>query len=60
MTDRSTQSIVINASPEAIMDVIADFASYPPVGGGEESRGDDSRRWWSDGASPVHDGRRPA
>lgn len=29
MTDRSTQSIVINASPEAIMDVIADFASYP-------------------------------
>jgi hypothetical protein len=29
MTGRSTQSIVINASPEAIMDVIADFASYP-------------------------------
>jgi hypothetical protein len=29
MTDRSTQSIVINAGPEAIMDVIADFAAYP-------------------------------
>jgi hypothetical protein len=29
MADRSTQSIVINAGPEAIMDVIADFAGYP-------------------------------
>lgn len=29
MTDRSTQSIVINAGPKAIMDVIADFAGYP-------------------------------
>ncbi|HJT02530.1 MAG TPA: SRPBCC family protein [Pseudonocardiaceae bacterium] len=29
MTDRSTQSIVIKAGPEAIMDVIADFAGYP-------------------------------
>ena len=29
MTDRSTQSIVVNAGPEAIMDVIADFAGYP-------------------------------
>jgi len=29
MTDRSTQSIVINAGPEAIMDVIADFTGYP-------------------------------
>jgi Polyketide cyclase / dehydrase and lipid transport len=29
MTDRSSQSIVINAGPEAIMDVIADFAAYP-------------------------------
>jgi ribosome-associated toxin RatA of RatAB toxin-antitoxin module len=29
MTDRSTQSIVINAAPESIMDVIADFTGYP-------------------------------
>lgn len=29
MADQSTQSIVINAAPEAIMDVIADFAAYP-------------------------------
>lgn len=29
MTDRSTQSIIINARPAAIMDVIADFAGYP-------------------------------
>jgi hypothetical protein len=29
MTDRSTQSIVINAGPAAIMDVIADFTGYP-------------------------------
>jgi Polyketide cyclase / dehydrase and lipid transport len=29
MTDQSTQSIVINAAPNAIMDVIADFARYP-------------------------------
>jgi hypothetical protein len=29
MTDQSTQSIVINAAPKAIMDVIADFARYP-------------------------------
>jgi len=29
MADQSTQSIVINADPEAIMDVIADFANYP-------------------------------
>jgi hypothetical protein len=29
MTDRSTQSIVVDAAPEGIMDVIADFASYP-------------------------------
>jgi ribosome-associated toxin RatA of RatAB toxin-antitoxin module len=29
MTDRSSQSVVINAGPEAIMDVIADFAAYP-------------------------------
>lgn len=29
MADQSTQSIVINADPEAIMDVIADFAAYP-------------------------------
>ncbi|MDQ3905790.1 MAG: SRPBCC family protein [Actinomycetota bacterium] len=29
MTDQSTQSIVINAAPNAVMDVIADFASYP-------------------------------
>lgn len=29
MADHSTQSIVINAGPEAIMDVIADFADYP-------------------------------
>jgi ribosome-associated toxin RatA of RatAB toxin-antitoxin module len=29
MTDRSSQSIVINAGPETIMDVIADFAAYP-------------------------------
>ncbi|MGI8880494.1 MAG: SRPBCC family protein [Jatrophihabitans sp.] len=29
MADQSTQSIVINAEPAAIMAVIADFASYP-------------------------------
>ncbi len=29
MADESTQSIVINAEPAAIMAVIADFASYP-------------------------------
>ncbi|MGQ0716317.1 MAG: SRPBCC family protein [Pseudonocardiales bacterium] len=29
MADQSTQSIVINAAPQAIMDVIADFAAYP-------------------------------
>ncbi|MGH3751209.1 MAG: SRPBCC family protein [Pseudonocardiaceae bacterium] len=29
MADQSTQSIVINAAPEAIMDVIADFPAYP-------------------------------
>ncbi|MGH3916234.1 MAG: SRPBCC family protein [Pseudonocardiaceae bacterium] len=29
MADQSTQSIIINASPEAIMDVIADFSAYP-------------------------------
>jgi hypothetical protein len=29
MTDRSTQAIVVDAAPEGIMDVIADFASYP-------------------------------
>ncbi|MGH3694362.1 MAG: SRPBCC family protein [Pseudonocardiaceae bacterium] len=29
MADHSTQSIVINAGPEAIMDVIADFSGYP-------------------------------
>ncbi len=29
MPDHSTQSIVINADPQAIMDVIADFSAYP-------------------------------
>ncbi|MGH3853337.1 MAG: SRPBCC family protein [Pseudonocardiaceae bacterium] len=29
MAEKSTQSIVINADPEAIMDVIADFSGYP-------------------------------
>jgi carbon monoxide dehydrogenase subunit G len=29
MADQSTQSIVIDAPPEAIMDVIADFPAYP-------------------------------
>ncbi len=29
MPDHSTQSIVINAVPQAIMDVIADFSAYP-------------------------------
>jgi len=29
MPDLSTQSIVINAEPAAVMDVIADFAAYP-------------------------------
>ncbi|MDQ2880423.1 MAG: SRPBCC family protein [Actinomycetota bacterium] len=29
MPDQSTQSIVINADPRAIMDVIADFSAYP-------------------------------
>ncbi|HEU0089166.1 MAG TPA: SRPBCC family protein [Pseudonocardiaceae bacterium] len=29
MADQSTQSIVINAEPEKIMDVIADFSAYP-------------------------------
>ncbi|MGH3939268.1 MAG: SRPBCC family protein [Pseudonocardiaceae bacterium] len=29
MADQSTKSIVINAAPEAIMDVIADFDAYP-------------------------------
>jgi ribosome-associated toxin RatA of RatAB toxin-antitoxin module len=29
MADQSTQSIVINAAPKAIMDVIADFPAYP-------------------------------
>jgi carbon monoxide dehydrogenase subunit G len=29
MADQSTQSIVINAEPKAIMDVIADFPAYP-------------------------------
>jgi hypothetical protein len=29
MPDRSTQSIIINADPQAIMDVIADFSAYP-------------------------------
>ena len=29
MAEESTQSIIINADPKAIMDVIADFAGYP-------------------------------
>lgn len=29
MADQSTQSIMINAAPKAIMDVIADFPGYP-------------------------------
>lgn len=29
MADQATQSIVIGASPEAIMNVVADFPSYP-------------------------------
>lgn len=29
MADKSTQSIVINADPKTIMDVIADFSAYP-------------------------------
>ncbi|MFN2497236.1 MAG: SRPBCC family protein [Pseudonocardiaceae bacterium] len=29
MADQSTQSIIINAEPKAIMDVIADFSAYP-------------------------------
>jgi hypothetical protein len=29
MPDRSTQSIIINTDPQAIMDVIADFSAYP-------------------------------
>ena len=29
MADHATQSIVINAGPAAIMDVIADFSGYP-------------------------------
>ncbi len=29
MADESTQSITINAAPDAVMAVIADFASYP-------------------------------
>jgi hypothetical protein len=29
MVDKSTQSIVINADPKTIMDVIADFSAYP-------------------------------
>ena len=29
MPDLSTQSIVINAEPADVMDVIADFAAYP-------------------------------
>jgi hypothetical protein len=29
MADQSTQSIIINADPKAIMDVIADFSAYP-------------------------------
>jgi hypothetical protein len=29
MSDHSTQSIVINADPQEIMDVIADFPAYP-------------------------------
>ncbi|MGH3718417.1 MAG: SRPBCC family protein [Pseudonocardiaceae bacterium] len=29
MVEKSTQSIVINADPKAIMDVIADFSGYP-------------------------------
>jgi Polyketide cyclase / dehydrase and lipid transport len=29
VSDQSTQSIVINADPQAIMDVIADVSAYP-------------------------------
>jgi hypothetical protein len=29
MANQPTQSIVINAGPKAIMDVIADFPAYP-------------------------------
>jgi len=29
MPDSSTQSLIMNAEPSAIMDVIADFAAYP-------------------------------
>lgn len=29
MADQSTQSIIINAEPQAIMNVIADFSAYP-------------------------------
>lgn len=29
MPDQSTQSLVINADPQTIMDVIADFSAYP-------------------------------
>ncbi|GAB3302548.1 cyclase [Epidermidibacterium keratini] len=48
MADQSTQSIVINANPEAIMDVIGDFEAYPQWAGSikkGEPLDDDGNGW---------------
>jgi ribosome-associated toxin RatA of RatAB toxin-antitoxin module len=37
MADQSTQSITVNAAPDAVMAVIADFAAYPQWAGSVKS-----------------------
>jgi ribosome-associated toxin RatA of RatAB toxin-antitoxin module len=37
MADQSTQSIIVNAEPAAVMAVIADFAAYPQWAGSVKS-----------------------
>lgn len=37
MTEHSTQSIIVDAAPEQIMEVIGDFASYPTWAGSVKS-----------------------
>jgi ribosome-associated toxin RatA of RatAB toxin-antitoxin module len=37
MADQSTQSITVNASPDAVMAVIADFGAYPEWAGSVKS-----------------------
>ena len=49
MADLSTQSITINADPDAVMAVIADFEAYPEWTGRHQDRGDHQARAPTDG-----------